>query len=82
MSEICEHCGHCVWGVVDGLCPDCTDDLKPNKKHEAGFESGYEKGVRDMWDKMDMCPFNEILCDVKCIFNNCPIAEKLLKAVK
>lgn len=49
--------------------------------YEAGFEAGYEKGVRDMWGKMDMCHFNEILCDVKCIFNNCPIAEKLLKAV-
>ena len=62
-----------------------------------GFEAGYEKGVRDMWEAMKSdCAFNmseyspkkcwhgvdEEKYTKKCTFETCPIAQKLLKAVK
>ena len=98
MIEICERCKNYVWGVVDGLCPDCTDDLKPNKTHEEAkeqdYKDGHKKGVRDMWEathnhcKKLHCgyvrPDVDQNCEngYMCVFNNCPIAQKLLKGVK
>ena len=34
MSDICHRCGACVWGVEDGLCEDCRDDIKAQEKVE------------------------------------------------
>lgn len=66
---------------------------------EAGVESGYKKGVRDMFEavknkcseRMFISCSNSAICgDIEkresnvatCHINNCPIAKKLLKAVK
>jgi hypothetical protein len=94
MIEICERCKNYVWGVVDGLCPDCTDDLKPNKTHEEAkeqdYKDGHKKGVRDMWEAgKEKCEGeayfdgnNSAECKDNCTFETCPIAQKLLKGVK
>ena len=58
---------------------------------EDGKKEGYEKGVRDMWEETrKICRYGKgyKLCSrtydelVECISETCPIAEKLLKAVK
>lgn len=53
--------------------------------YEAGLESGYEKGVRDMWVKArrisQFCFTCNNVADKTCVIDNCPIAKKLLKAV-
>lgn len=59
-----------------------NSDLETTVK--TGFESGYEKGVRDMFKLMsEICKYQEYaepFCNNDC--DNCPIAEKLLKAVE
>lgn len=52
------------------------------KGYVEGYRKGYKKALRDMLKKMCMCPFNEILCEKECTSKTCPIAQKLLKAVK
>ena len=51
-----------------------------------GFEAGYEKGVRDMWEATrQKCGYRiATLCDIGgvCNFETCPIAQKLLKGVE
>jgi flagellar biosynthesis/type III secretory pathway protein FliH len=52
---------------------------------EDGKKAGYEKGVRDMWevakDKFS-CMCDSWYVKNKCVFETCPIAQKLLKGVK
>ena len=49
------------------------------------YKDGYEKGVRDMWeiskDKLS-CMCDSWYIKNKCVFETCPIAQKLLKGVK
>jgi hypothetical protein len=70
------------------------ETIREKEAFEAGIEAGYEKGVRDMWEathnhcKKLHCgyvrPDVDQNCEngYMCVFNNCPIAQKLLKAVK
>jgi hypothetical protein len=50
MSDICHRCGACCWGVKNGLCEDCRDDIKRQNstgevKEAEGVELLLDEGV-------------------------------------
>ena len=88
MSE-CGHvyktgCYSCLETKIDKI-ENKIDKLLMYKTSEAGYKDGYEKGVRDMWevakDKFS-CMCDSWYVKNKCVFETCPIAQKLLKGVK
>lgn len=74
----------------NGRCLTCDTPYEEGK--EEGIKDGYEKGVRDMWEALKANCYSTTMefegcCvgfdkDGNCDINNCPIAQKLLKAVK
>jgi hypothetical protein len=62
------------------------------ERDEKLFNQDYEKGVRDMFDVMQIsceerykatcCKLVSVKFNDECTFENCPYAQKLLKAVK